>query len=160
MKKGTYLMIAASVILIAGISYGYLFPSSDADANQQMMASRGGMMQMMNEIPRDVTVVVKSPQVVSHGQSSEVVLQVLDKTSSTPATNAKVIVGIEKGASMTTMHMETGMSYADSMGNGDYVVRFTPSEKGVYTLHVHVIPEGKTMHSMMQNHLDIGIISK
>jgi hypothetical protein len=52
------------------------------------------------------------------------------------------------------------MLKAESTGNGHYLVSFVPADKGVYTLHVHVIPEGKSMHSMMQNHLDIGLISK
>ncbi len=39
-------------------------------------------------------------------------------------------------------------------------VKFTPPTKGIYTMHTHVIPAGKSMMSMMNNHMDIGIIVK
>jgi len=83
----------------------------------------------------------------------------LDKETKKPLTNAQVVIGIEKGTSMTTMNMLGGMFNADDIGNGKYIVRFTPPATGHYTLHTHVIPAGKSMHSMMNNHLDIGIIA-
>jgi hypothetical protein len=43
---------------------------------------------------------------------------------------------------------------------GIYLIRFTPDNKGIYTVHVHVVPDGRSMHSMMENHLDIRIIAK
>jgi len=52
------------------------------------------------------------------------------------------------------------MFAADDIGSGQYVVRFTPDSKGIYTMHTHVIPNDKSMHAMMKNHLDIGIIAK
>jgi len=85
---------------------------------------------------------------------------VLDKETKKPLTNAQVIVGIEKGAPMSTMNMIGPMFNAENIGNGKYLVQFTLDEKGYYTMHTHVIPAGKSMHSMMQNHMDIGILAK
>jgi hypothetical protein len=52
------------------------------------------------------------------------------------------------------------MFEAENIGSGNYEVKFTPTEKGYYTMHTHAIPPGKSMMSMMDNHMDIGIIAK
>lgn len=163
MKKLVYLIIGAVIVSIAGITYGYsissnVIPITSAQMMENMDVS--GMSQMMNQTPEDVIIKVHSSQAVYQGEKAEIVLQVLDKTSNLPLENANVLIGIEKGASMTTMMMQGGMTKAEPTGNGHYLLSFTPSEKGIYTLHVHVIPEGKSMHSMMQNHIDVGLISK
>jgi len=61
---------------------------------------------------------------------------------------------------MSMMDMMGRMVEAENIGDGKYVVRFTPAEKGYYTMHTHAIPQGKSMMSMMNNHMDIGIIAK
>ena len=133
------------------------------DSNQSMgsMMKSGNMMSdMMSQIPEDVIVKVTSRQTVPAGKETEITLLVLDKETKKPLSDALVIIGIEKGTSMTTMNMVGHMFQADDIGSGKYVVRFTPDSKGIYTMHTHVIPNGKSMHAMMENHLDIGIIAK
>ena len=157
------MIIGVVIVSIAGIAYSYSIPSDSMPiTSAQMMKNKdlSGMSQMMNQIPEDVIIKVHSSQTVYQDEKAEIVLQVLDKITNLPLENADVLIGIEKGSSMTTMMMQGGMTKAESTGNGNYLVSFTPSEKGIYTLHVHVIPEGKSMHSMMQNHMDIGLISK
>ena len=61
---------------------------------------------------------------------------------------------------MTTMDMTGGMFNAREKGNGTYTFAFTPESEGYYTVHAHVIPPGKQMHSMMENHADLVILSK
>ena len=126
----------------------------DPTTRQQMMSG------MMNQVPQDVIVKITSSQKVSVGKETEIVLSVLDKESEKPMTDAKIIIGIERGSTMSTMDMMGGMLNAENIGAGKYVVRFTPDNEGIYTLHTHVIPAGKSMHSMMNNHLDIGIIAE
>ena len=126
----------------------------DPSARQQMMSG------MMNQVPQDVIVKITSSQKVSVGKKAEISLLVLDKESEKPMSDADVIIGIERGSSMSTMDMMAGMFKAENIGSGKYVVRFTPDNEGIYTLHTHVIPAGKSMHSMMNNHLDIGIIAE
>jgi hypothetical protein len=58
------------------------------------------------------------------------------------------------------MKMTGTMLVAKEIGNGLYSVDVFFDEAGFYTLHTHVMPQGKSMHSMMTNHLDIGLISK
>ena len=119
---------------------------------------------MMNQEPKDVIIKAKSSQIVTVGKESEIALLVLDKETQKPLTGAQVLVGIERGASMTTMEMMGSMFEAKeedkSNSSGIYKVRFTPDSQGHYTIHIHVIPSGNSMHSMMDNHLDIGIIAK
>jgi hypothetical protein len=81
-------------------------------------------------------------------------------------TDAQVIIGIEKGAAMTTMDMTT-MDMISPMFNaeeqikqpGVYAVRFVPANIGIYTIHTHVIPNGKSMSSIMDDHIDLEIVS-
>ncbi len=61
---------------------------------------------------------------------------------------------------MTTMDMIGGMFSADERGNGVYAFTFTPESEEYYTVHAHVIPPGEQMHSMMENHVDIVMISQ
>ena len=126
----------------------------DPTTRQQMMSG------MMNQVPQHVIVKITSSQKVSVGKEAAIALLVLDKESEKPMTDAKVIIGIERGSSMSTMDMMGGMFNAENIGAGKYVVRFTPDNEGIYTLHTHVIPAGKSIHSMMNNHLDIGIIAE
>lgn len=163
MKKLTYLIIGVVIVSIAGFSYSYSLSTNPLHATSEESTGSmdtPGMTQMMNQIPEDVIIKVHSSQTVYQNEKAEIVLQVLDKITNLPLENVDVIIGIEKGASMTSMMMQGGMTKAESTGNGHYLVSFIPSEKGIYTLHVHVIPEGKSMHSMMQNHMDIGLVSK
>ncbi|MGI0011715.1 MAG: hypothetical protein ACREAE_09985 [Nitrosopumilaceae archaeon] len=143
---------------------GMMGNNMDSDATNQStesMVGSGNMMSgMMNQVPKDVIVKVTSSQKVSAGKEAEIVLLVLDKESEKPLVDAQVIIGIERGSSMSTMDMMGGMFDAENIGSGKYVVRFTPDNEGVYTLHTHVIPAGKAMHSMMENHLDVGIIAE
>jgi 5-hydroxyisourate hydrolase-like protein (transthyretin family) len=121
---------------------------------------------MMNSIPKDVIMKTISSQVAKVGQESTITLLVLDKNTGNPMDNANVILHIEEGAPMesmegkTMMDMMQGMFEAENIGSGNYEVKFTPTEKGYYTMHTHAIPPGKSMMSMMDNHMDIGIIAK
>ncbi|MBI3842091.1 MAG: FixH family protein [Thaumarchaeota archaeon] len=125
------------------------------------MMEGGGMMgNMMSQVPQDVIIKVVSSQQVQVGKQSQVTLLVLDKNTGNPLQNADVIVGVEKGASMSTVNMIGPMFNAENIGDGKYAVKLTVDESGYYTLHTHVIPAGKSMHSMMNNHMDIGIIAK
>ncbi len=137
--------------------------SSDDSGNQPMQSMMGGdgtMSGMMNQVPKDVIVKVTSGQQVSVGKEAKITLLVLDKKTQKPLADAQVVIGIERGASMTTMNMMGEMFEADNIGSGKYLVQFTPDSKGIYTMHTHVIPAGKSMMSMMNNHMDIGIIAK
>ncbi len=139
-------------------SYGYFMTGQNSGMMQSMMGS-GMMSGMMGDVPQDVIIKIISSQQVIVGKESQIILLILDKNTKKPLGDAQVIVGIEKGAPMSTMDM-SGMFTADNIGNGKYVVRFTLEDTGYYTLHTHVIPSGKSMHSMMNNHMDIGIIAK
>ncbi|MGI0058041.1 MAG: hypothetical protein ACREAK_11800 [Nitrosarchaeum sp.] len=161
MKKLIIGIIVAIGIFATAFSYHSLNIDANAvtGSNMGSMMKTGNMMNMMNQIPQDVIVKVTSAQVIKTNKESKITLLVLDKETKKPLVNAQVIIGIEKGTSMTTMNMLGGMFNAEDIGNGKYVVRFSPLDKGHYTLHTHVIPAGKPMHSMMNNHLDIGIIA-
>lgn len=125
-----------------------------------MMNSGSGMScnSMMSDVPQDVIIKIKSSQAVAVGKEQSITLLVLDKETKKPLTDAQVIVGIERGAPMSTMSMLGPMFDAQNVGNGKYVVKFVLDSLGYYTLHTHVIPTGKSMMSMMYNHEDIGII--
>ncbi len=125
-----------------------------------MMESGGMMSSMMSDSPKDVIIKVVSSQQVSVGQNSQVTLLVLDRNTGQPITGAQVSIGLEEGAPMSTMNMIGSMFDAEELGEGKYVVKFSVDKPGYYTLHVHVIPSGKSMSSMMRNHMDVGIIAK
>lgn len=163
----TSILIGISIaIFLAGVSVAYaIFENSDNTSNTMnqntgMMGGTDMMSGMMSQVTQDVIVKVKSSQKVSVGKEAEIVLLVLDKENEKPLTNAEVIIGIERGSSMSTMDMMGSMFEAENIGSGKYVVRFLPDSSGIYTMHTHVIPSGKSMHSMMNNHLDIGIIAE
>lgn len=168
MKKLIIVAITVLGIFATASAFAYvLSPSDNVNTNSIMGShSMGSMMGsnmmsgMMSQIPEDVIVKVTSRQMVSTGKEAKITLLVLDKETKKPLSDAQVIIGIEKGASMTTMNMIGHMFQADDIGSGKYIVRFTPDSKGIYTMHTHVIPNGKSMHAMMNNHLDIGIIAK
>jgi hypothetical protein len=125
----------------------------------EMMMMEGGKMQM--PAPKDVIIMLESEYEMTAGKQSEVTLKILDKQTNQPVHGAQVIVGIEKGLPMTTMDMTVGGGMFDAVekGNGTYAFVFTPESKGYYTIHAHVIPPGKQMHSMMENHADLIIES-
>jgi len=157
MKKFVIIIMVALGIVASSSAFAYYSPS---DTNM-MGSNMGSMMKsgnMMSQIPQDVIVKVTSGQVTKVGKESTITLLVLDKETKEPLSDAQVIVGIERGASMSSMDMMSGMFEAKDVGSGKYLVNFTPDKKGHYTMHTHVIPDGKSMHSMMENHLDIGII--
>ena len=125
------------------------------------MMEGGAMMgNMMSQVPQDVIIKVVSSQQVSVGKPAQITLLILDKNTESPLTDAQVILGLEKRAPMSTMNMIGPMFEAGNIGEGKYVVKFTLDESGYYTLHTHVIPAGKSMHFMMNNHMDIGIVAK
>lgn len=134
-----------------------LFPFTQKIDAQPMM---GMCSTMMNQVPKDVTISSASPQAVSAGQEATVILLVKDRQGDRPLLSAQVQVMIERGSPMSTMDMMGSMILADEIGQGKYQIKFTPDSEGIYTIHAHVIPEGKSMMSMMSNHMDIGIIAK
>jgi len=134
--------------------------------SQNNMGGMMGMCQsMMNSIPQDVVIKTTSSQVANVGEESTFTLFVTDKKGE-PLDNANVILHIEKGGpmegmdGMNMMDMMGKMFKAENIGSGQYQVKFTPTEKVYYTMHTHAIPQGKSMMSMMNNHMDIGIIAK
>jgi hypothetical protein len=132
--------------------FAVTFSQADAQSMMQMCST------MMNKAPKDVTIRSASSQLVKVGQEATVTILIKDKANR-PLLDAQVPVMIERGPSMSTMDMMGSMILAKEIGSGKYQVKFTP-DKGVYTIHTHVIPEGKPMMAMMQNHMDIGIIAK
>ena len=162
-----------ALVTVIGFSGGTMYLSAySEEAGQSMMApnSMGSMMDMcqtmMNSIPEDVIMKTISSQVAKVGQESAITLLVLDKNTGNPMDNANVILHIEEGAPMesmkgkTMMDMMQRMFEAENIGSGKYLVKFTPTKQGYYTMHTHAIPPGKSMMSMMNNHMDIGIIAK
>ncbi|MEM3065122.1 MAG: FixH family protein [Candidatus Nitrosotenuis sp.] len=150
-----------------GAILGYTVVSSEIVYAEKQSMSMSEMCQtMMNQAPQDVTIFPKSGQVAFVDKESSIVLLVKDKKTNKPLDNADVILHIEKGApmesmgNMSMMDMMGRMFEAENIGDGKYVVTFTPDEKGYYTMHTHAIPPGKSMMSMMNNHMDIGIIAK
>ena len=160
----------AVVVTIAGLFSNTVFglgcsPTSMMQgwknlSTNSMMEGGGMMSSMMNQDPKDVIIKIQSSQQVSVGKESQIKLLVLDKNTGNPLTDAQVTVGFEKGVPMSSMNMIGGMFDAENLGDGTYLVKFTLDSHGYYTLHTHVIPAGKSMHSMMGNHMDIGIVAK
>lgn len=160
----------AAVVTVAGLFSNTVFglgcsPTSMMQgwknlSTNSMMEGGGMMSSMMSQVPKDVIIKIQSSQQVIVGKEAQVKLLVLDKNTGNPLTDAQVTVGLEEGAPMSTMNMIGGMFDAENLGDGTYLVKFTLDSPGYYTLHTHVIPAGKSMHSMMDNHEDIGIIAK
>jgi len=147
---GLFAIISLSIVIL---SFSVL-QKAEAQPMMQMCSM------MMNKAPKDVTIRPASPQLVKAGQEATVILLIKDKTTQRPLLNAQVPIMIERGPSMSSMDMMGSMILADEIGQGKYQVKFTPDKKGVYTIHTHVIPNGKSMMNMMNNHMDIGIIAK
>ncbi len=164
------MIILITVIVFTGGTF-YLSAYSE-ESGQSMMAQNnmGGTMDMcksmMNSIPQDVIIKTISSQVAKIGEESRIILLVVDKKTGNPLDNADVILHIEEGAPMASMgkmsmmDMMGRMFEAENIGDGKYLVKFMPTKKGYYTMHTHAIPDGKSMMSMMSNHMDIGIITK
>lgn len=125
-----------------------------------MMESGGMMSSMMSDSPKDVIIKIISSQQVSAGKDAHLTLLVLDKNTGKPMTGEQVNLGLEEGAPMSTMNMIGPMFYAEELGEGKYVAKFSVDKPGYYTLHVHVIPYDKPMSYMMSNHMDVGIVAK
>lgn len=125
-------------------------------------ANMSNMMSGMMNAPQDVIIKVESSPIIPVGKVSEIKLLVLDKNTQKPMTGAQVIIGTERGPAMTTMDMMGPMFQAQEQnkGSGLYVVTFMPESKGIYTLHTHVVPPGEPMYSMMNNHMEIGIVAE
>ncbi len=161
-------IIVGIVVLGIGAVYAVCLNSCNPANHNSMigtmmgsMMGNGNMMSgMMSDVPQDIIIKVKSSQQIPVGVESSVKLLVLDKDTKKPLSDAQVIVGIEQGSPMSTMNMVGSMIDAENLGNGEYLVKFRVDNAGDYTLHTHVIPSGKSMHSMMENHMDIGIIAK
>jgi hypothetical protein len=131
-----------------------------AAEDQNSMSSMMGMCStMMNKSPKDVTIRPTSSQLATVGKQAEITVLVLDKKTSKPMIGADLPIMIERGPPMSSMEMVRQMSAAKEIGNGKYLIKFTPDKKGIYTIHTHVIL-GKSMMSVMNNHMDIGIIAK
>ena len=132
--------------------------SGGNDNTMNDMMGTSGMM----KAPQDVIIKGESNPIIPVGKESQIKLLVLDKFTQKPMTGAQVIVGIERGGAMTTMNMMGPMFQAQEQSNGTgvYLVTFTPDNNGIYTLHTHVIPPGKPMYSMMDNHMDIGVVAQ
>lgn len=167
MKK--FVIALVSVIVF---SSGVFFVSAYSQENNMMMEPNGMMgsmkmcQSMMNSIPQDVIIKTISSQVVSVGEESTVTLLVLDKETGKPLEDANVILHVEKGGpmegmeDMNMMDMMGKMFQAENIGSGKYLITVNVDEKGYYTMHTHAIPEGNSMMSMMNNHMDVGIIAK
>ena len=146
-----------SLFVIIGLSMTLLAFAFTQKAEAQSMM---GMCSMMNKTPKDVTIRTASPQLVKAGQEATITLLIKDKTTNKPLLDAQVPVMIERGPPMSTMDMMGSMILAKEIGSGKYQVKFMPDKEGIYTIHTHVIPDGKSMMSMMSNHMDVGIIAK
>lgn len=117
-----------------------------------------GMNGTMNQEPLDVIIKMKVPgQKVQVGKEAEIVLLVLDKKTQKSLPGVEVVIGIERGSAMSTMEMMGDMFDAEDKGSGEYIVRFTPDSEGIYTIHTMVMLPGR---SMMDNHMDFGIIAE
>ena len=147
---------SVSLFVIIGLSITLLAFAFTQKAEAQSMME----MCSMNKTPKDVTIRTASPQLVKAGQETTITLLIKDKMTDKPLLDAQVPVMIEQGLSMSTMDMMGSMILAQEIGSGKYQVRFMPDKEGIYTIHTHVIPDGKSMMSMMNNHMDVGIIAK
>ena len=145
-----------ALFVIIGLSMTLLAFAFTQKAEAQSMMG----MCSMNKTPKDVTIRIASPQLVKAGQEATITLLIKDKTTNKPLLDAQVPVMIKRGPSMSTMDMMGSMISAQEIGSGKYQVKFTPNKEGIYTIHTHVIPDGKSMMSMMNNHMDVGIIAK
>jgi hypothetical protein len=118
----------------------------------------GSMEDIMNQEPQDVIIKVESGHgKVQVGKEAEIVLLVLDKETQEPMAGVQVVIGIERGSSMSSMEMMGDMFDAEDKGSGEYIVRFTPDDEGLYTIHTMVMLPDR---SMMDNHMDFSVIAE
>ncbi|MEM3006519.1 MAG: hypothetical protein QXE84_06480 [Candidatus Nitrosotenuis sp.] len=117
------------------------------------------MCKMMNGPPKDVIIIPASSQLVKTGREATLTILIKDKVGS-PVLGVRVLVMIERGPPMSTMEMIGPMILAEEIGNGKYQISFTPDSEGIYTLHSHVIQQGRSMMAMMNNHMDLGVIAR
>lgn len=162
-----YKLIAISIvaITIAAVSaFVAVYATGGGDRPSPFDDMTGMMMEgseMTMQAPEDVMIFFESESEVPAGKQTQVVLKVLDKETHSPVQGADVVIGIERGLPMTTMEMMSdGMFKAEEKGNGVYAFTITPESEGYYTVHTHVIPPGKQMYSMMENHVDFVIIAQ
>jgi len=155
------------VLSIAGVAVAsilaFIALSASGNGGLQPLDGMSGMMEggrMQMPVSKDVIILLESEYEMTAGEQSEVTLKVLDKQTNEPMQGEQVIIGIEKGLPMTTMDMIGGMFDASEKGNGTYSFVFTPESEGYYTIHAHVILPGKQMHSMMENHADLVMVSR
>jgi hypothetical protein len=154
---GVTVVLSFMALSVSGNGYDLQLPFGGGGMMEGMMME-GSRMQM--PAPKDVIILLESEYEMTAQKQSQVTLKVLDKQTKEPMQGAQIIIGIEKGLPMTTMDMTGGgMFDAAEKGNGTYAFAFTPESKGYYTIHAHVIPPGKQMHSMMENHADLLISS-
>jgi hypothetical protein len=164
MSRDKLIVLSISVVVATAAVFAFVASSASGNGGPQpfddvmMQMMQGGMMQM--QAPEDVIILFESDWKVPTGKQSEVVLKILDKQTNETMQGAEVIIGIEKGLPMKTMDMTGGMFNAEDKGNGTYAFTFTPESEGYYTIHAHVIPPGEQMHSMMENHADLVIMSE
>jgi hypothetical protein len=171
-SKLIVMMSLVAVVIGVIVVFGFMALSASRNGGglqmpfgSGMMGGGGGMMmeggKMQMPAPKDVIILLESEYEMAAGKQSEVALKVLDKQTNEPVQGAEVIIAMEKGLPMSTMDMSGGSMFdAVAKGNGTYAFAFTPESKGYYTVHAHVIPPGKQMHSMMENHADLIIESK
>lgn len=155
--------VAAVALAISAAIFTFVALSASGNSLMQAMGGMTTMMEgggMQMQAPEDVMIFLESQSYVPAENQTEVVLKVVEKHTNMTMQGAEVIIGIEKGLPMTTMDMTGGMFSANERGNGTYYFTFTPESEGYYTVHAHVIPPGKQMHSMMENHADIVIIAE
>jgi hypothetical protein len=159
---GAIVVLSFMALSVSGNSYDLQLPFGDGGMRRgmMMMMMEGSRMQM--PASKDVIILLESEYEMTAQKQSQVTLKVLDKRTNEPVQGAKVIIGIEKGLPMTTMDMTGGSGMFDAIdkGNGTYTFDFTPQSKGYYTVHAHVIPPGKQMHSMMENYVDLIVLSR
>ncbi len=161
MKRNTLVLFVALVAVFAGSIYAQHVSLALAEESQKPMSGMMGMCStMMNTVPKDAVIRPMSSQVVTAGKQAEITVLVLDKKTNKPMNGADLPIMVERGPSMSSMDMVGQMFAAEEIGNGKYLIKFTPDKKGIYTMHTHVIPPGKSMMSMMNNHMDLGIIAK
>jgi len=90
------------------------------DPMDDMMPS-GSMEDIMSQEPQDVVIKIKLGHgKVQVGKEVEIVLPVLDKETQEPMAGVQVVIGIERGSSMSSMEMMGDMFDAEDKGSGEY----------------------------------------
>lgn len=149
MLKLTHFVLLFAMLVLVSIQ---ATQNSEAQSMIQMCS-------MMDGPPKDVIIIPASSQLVESGREAVLTILIKDKDGS-PVLDARVPVMIERGPPMSTMEMVGPMILAEEIGYGKYQIRFTPDKDGIYTLHSHVIQQGRSMMAMMNNHMDIGVIAR